>query len=202
MKVSKQQVAANRKAILDSASRLYREHGLSGVGVAEISRRAGLTHGGLYRHFESKDTLVLEACEQAMRWTPADLGLPEACRGDLQAHVARYLSAQHRAATADGCPVAALAADAGRAGKELSSVFAAGVERYIDDFAHLIDDSGGNGLTKPRSKAMTSLAMMVGGLLLARATYAANPALSDEILSTTRSMLGDGDSARKNDARP
>ena len=55
MKVSKTQVAENRTAILQAAARLYRERGFTGVGVADITREAGLTHGGLYRHFESKD---------------------------------------------------------------------------------------------------------------------------------------------------
>ncbi|MBU0746199.1 MAG: TetR family transcriptional regulator, partial [Gammaproteobacteria bacterium] len=65
MKVSKAQAAENRQGILDAAARLYRERGLTGVGVADITREAGLTHGGLYRHFESKDALVREACARA-----------------------------------------------------------------------------------------------------------------------------------------
>ena len=61
MKVTKAQSAENRQGIVDAASRLYRERGLAGVGVADITRDAGLTHGGLYRHFENKDALVREA---------------------------------------------------------------------------------------------------------------------------------------------
>jgi AcrR family transcriptional regulator len=69
MKVSKTQAAENRAGIVDAAARLYREKGLDGVGVAEITRDAGLTHGGLYRHFESKDALAREACLRAFEWT-------------------------------------------------------------------------------------------------------------------------------------
>ena len=69
MKVTKAQAAQNRQDILEAAARLYREHGLDGVGVAEVTRGAGLTHGGLYRHFESKDALVREACARAFDWT-------------------------------------------------------------------------------------------------------------------------------------
>ena len=69
MKVSKTQAAENRAGIVDAAARLYREKGLSGVGVAEITRDAGLTHGGLYRHFESKDARAREACLRAFEWT-------------------------------------------------------------------------------------------------------------------------------------
>ena len=69
MKVSKAQAAENREGIVEAAARLYREKGLDGVGVAEITRDAGLTHGGLYRHFESKDALAREACLRAFEWT-------------------------------------------------------------------------------------------------------------------------------------
>ncbi len=66
MKVSKEQAEQNRDALLDAASRpIYREHGLEGVGVAQIAREAGLTHGSLYGHFESKDHFAAEACEHA-----------------------------------------------------------------------------------------------------------------------------------------
>src|SRR2546427_8691720 len=68
MKVTKAQAAQNRQDILEAAARLYREHGLDGVGVAEVTRGAGLTHGGLYRHFESKDALLREACARAFDW--------------------------------------------------------------------------------------------------------------------------------------
>ena len=73
MKVTKAQAAQNRQDILEAAARLYREHGLDGVGVAEVTRGAGLTHGGLYRHFESKDALVREACARAFDWSIAPL---------------------------------------------------------------------------------------------------------------------------------
>jgi len=73
MKVSKAQAAQNRQDILEAAARLYREHGLAGVGVAEVTRGAGLTHGGLYRHFESKDALVREACARAFELPKAVL---------------------------------------------------------------------------------------------------------------------------------
>lgn len=95
MKVSKAQAAENRQGILDAAARLYRERGLSGVGVADITRDAGLTHGGLYRHFASKDALVREACAQAFDWSIAPLeGAQDAT--DLASRVKSYLSSTHR----------------------------------------------------------------------------------------------------------
>lgn len=192
MKVTKAQSAGNRQGILDAAARLYREHGVAGVGVADITRDAGLTHGGLYRHFESKDALVREACAQAFDWSIAPLdGLPHA-PGDLASRVAAYLSPQHRDRPGEGCPAAALAVDAARAGADLSEVFAQGVERNIERFARVV----GGGLpadatptAELRNAATVTLATMVGALVLARATAAGQPALSDEILATVRDHL-------------
>ncbi|WCM89311.1 TetR/AcrR family transcriptional regulator [Acidovorax sp. NCPPB 3576] len=191
MKVSKAQAAENRQGILDAAARLYRERGLSGVGVADITRDAGLTHGGLYRHFASKDALVREACAQAFDWSIAPLeGAQDAT--DLASRVKSYLSSTHRDHPGEGCPAAALAVDAARAGGDLSEVFAQGIERNIDRFARVIEDlAPGEGVPSApnRARAMEMLATMVGGLVLARATAAGRPALSDEILATLREKL-------------
>lgn len=194
MKVSKLQSADNRQTILDAAARLYREHGLLGVGVADITRDAGLTHGGLYRHFENKDALVREACTQAFDWSIPPIGGTDADLGSgppaLAARVASYLSPQHRDHPGAGCPVAALAVDAARAGGDLSEVFARGIERNITRFARLIEGmEQGEPSAEGRAQAMQMLATMVGGLVLARATAAGRPALSDEILATLREHL-------------
>lgn len=204
MKVSKARAAENRQGILDAAARLYREHGLSGVGVADITRDAGLTHGGLYRHFENKDALVREACARAFDWTitPLDGMEKDMGSGDagLAARVTSYLSPQHRDHPGEGCPAAALAVDAARAGGELSEVFAQGIERNIDRFARMLEGlEHGEPSAEGRARAMQILATMVGGLALARATAAGRPALSDEILAsaarapdcTTRAVLKD-----------
>lgn len=194
MKVSKLQSAENRLGILDAASRLYREHGLAGVGVADITRDAGLTHGGLYRHFESKDALVREACARAFDWSMPPLDGMDADMGTgpkgLAARVTSYLSPQHRDHPGDGCPVAALAVDAARAGGDLSEVFAQGIERNIERFARVIEGmEQGKPSVEGRAHAMQVLATMVGGLVLARATAEGRPALSDEILATLREHL-------------
>lgn len=194
MRVSKAQSEENRQAILDAASRLYRVHGLSGVGVADITRDAGLTHGGLYRHFENKDALVREACARAFDWSPPPLDGTGAHTGSsaqgLATRVTSYLSTQHRDQPGEGCPVAALAVDAARAGGELSEVFAQGIERNIERFARVIEGmERGEPSAEGRERAMQMLASMVGGMVLARATAAARPALSDEILATVRDQL-------------
>ncbi len=194
MKVSKAQSAENRQGILDAAARLYREHGLSGVGVADITRDAGLTHGGLYRHFENKDALVREACARAFDWSIAPLDGMEGRMGTgsegLAARVTSYLSPQHRDHPGEGCPAAALAVDAARAGSDLSEVFAQGIERNIERFARVIEGlEHGEPSAEGRARATQMLATMVGGLVLARATAAGRPALSDAILATLREHL-------------
>lgn len=191
MKVSKAQAAENREGIVDAAARLYREKGLDGVGVAEITRDAGLTHGGLYRHFESKDALAREACLRAFEWTITPLDGLESAEADgapatrLRALVHGYLSATHRDHPGDGCPAAALAADAARAGPEMSEVFAQGVERNIQRFMSVLQ---GDDAAK-RNQTIVTLSSMVGALVLARATAAGNPELSEEILATLREQL-------------
>ena len=129
MKVSKAQAAENREGIVDAAARLYREKGLDGVGVAEITRDAGLTHGGLYRHFESKDALAREACLRAFEWTITPLDGLESSEADgapatrLRALVHGYLSAAHRDHPGEGCPAAALAADISPSGRSRMNCF-------------------------------------------------------------------------------
>lgn len=190
MKVSKAQAAENRQGILDAASRLYRERGLSGVGVADITRDAGLTHGGLYRHFASKEALVQEACARAFDWsmTPIESGTSHATVDD---RIEAYLSAGHRDAPGDGCPVAALAVDAARAGGGLSEVFAQGIERNIGRFAQLLADGSDGAQPQDRARAIHVLATMVGGMVLARATAQARPVLSDELLTTLQAQLAE-----------
>jgi len=195
MKVSKAQAAQNRQDILEAAARLYRAHGLAGVGVAEVTRGAGLTHGGLYRHFESKDALVREACARAFDWSIGPLdGAVEGSDGGLAARVQAYLSPQHRDSPGEGCPAAALAVDVARAGGDLSAVFAAGVERNITRFARVIGGLAADAEPSPaqRAEAMAMLSAMVGALVLARATAATRPALSDEILATVCAHLTSG----------
>ena len=191
MKVSKAQAAENREGIVEAAARLYREKGLDGVGVAEITRDAGLTHGGLYRHFESKDALAREACLRAFEWTitPLDGCEPREAEGApetrLRALVHGYLSVNHRDHPGEGCPAAALAADAARAGPEMSKVFAQGVERNIQRFMSVLPGNDG----AKRVRTIATLSSMVGALVLARATAAGNPALSEEILAALREQL-------------
>ena len=193
MKVSKAQAAENRAGIVDAAARLYREHGLDGVGVADITREAGLTHGGLYRQFESKEALAIEACIRAFDWTITPLDALDGEHGEhpdkLRRLVHGYLSSEHRDHPGEGCPAAALAVDAARAGPEMSEAFALGIERNIQRFARAVTGEAREPTAEERARTIVLLSSMVGALTLARATVAGNPALSEEILATLRQQL-------------
>src|SRR5258708_39191857 len=116
MKVSRDQAAENRSRIVDVAGRLFRARGFDGIGVADLMKAAGLTHGGFYGHFKSKDDLAAQACERALArsaetWAAlADGGAP----APLSTLVDHYLSGRHRDDTGRGCVYAALAADVAR----------------------------------------------------------------------------------------
>ncbi len=180
MKVSREQMAENRQRILEVASRLFREKGFDAVSVAEVMKAAGLTHGGFYGHFASKDELIVHALGHAI----------DARKGatfDLRAFMDEYLSPQHRDNRAGGCPIAGLAADTLRQTPEARSAVTDGVRAQIDwMFEKLagLDEAG------RRRQAIASCAAIVGATILARATT--DPALSDEILKETRAWIDAG----------
>src|SRR5437867_6907855 len=106
MKVTREQAAANREKIVEVASTLFRKHGCDGVGVADIMKAAGLTHGGFYGHFDSKDHLAAEACSRAIRrsW---EAWINASSEGGSDAIVGNYLTSNHRNDHAHGCLFAA-----------------------------------------------------------------------------------------------
>ncbi len=110
VKVDKETKSANREALLSAASRLLRERGVDGVGVAEISKAAGLTHGGFYRHFSSKEALVGAAVERTLMET-AERAAEMVDKDGLDAFARFYLSPAHLDDRASGCAIAALGGD-------------------------------------------------------------------------------------------
>jgi TetR/AcrR family transcriptional repressor of nem operon len=188
VKVSKEQAAQHRANIVEAAGRLFRERGLDGVGVAEITRAAGLTHGGFYGHFASKEALAEEACAHSFEVVGQRLAERLATQDGLDAFLGTYLSSRHRDDAGDGCPMAALASEIPRRDEPLQQKFAAGIVAYVDALA---DALRAQGLTPPeaRARAILLLAALVGGLALARATARAEPKLSDELLATVRREL-------------
>jgi TetR/AcrR family transcriptional regulator, transcriptional repressor for nem operon len=203
MRITREESADNRARILAAAARLFREKGFDGAGVADLMREAGLTHGGFYNHFPSKEALAAAACDQAFETSIATLthrleGTSGRARTDaLAEHVANYLSSKARDAAAARCPMVALTADAVRQGPEVRQRFAAGTRRYIEALGSSFapPERPGKRATarvrkRAREDAIAALAMMVGGLLLARGARDGDLALSDEILATLRTAIG------------
>lgn len=181
-RVSQAQAVENRERVVSVASRLFRERGTD-VSVADVMKAVGLTHGGFYGQFASKEALVEEATAQAFaeldgrrtRAVDAHAGRRDAARKDI---VDWYLSTGHRDGPADGCPSAGLAVDMARDAGDSAAhrTYADGVR----DFAEwLAVEDGENGLVR--------LATMVGALLLARATEGST--LSDELLNAAREAV-------------
>jgi TetR/AcrR family transcriptional repressor of nem operon len=176
---SQDEKKANHERIVEIAAARMRESGTDGPGVAEIMHAAGLTHGGFYKHFGSRDQLVAEAAEHAFdasaRRTAAAL---EGAGDPLAAFAGSYLSAAHRDGAADGCAVAGLGPDAARGDERIRARFEAGVRSYLA----LLEEMLGN-----RDDAVVALSSMVGALLLARAVE--DPELSDELLDGVRERV-------------
>ena len=189
MRVSKQQAAENREAVLDAAAKLFRERGIDGVGLDAVMAAAGLTHGGFYRSFASKDALVAEACARAFGQIDDFWGGYAARPGKgLAAAVGWYLSPGHLDSPGDGCVMAALAADAGRRGLAARAVFSAGLERWVGHLARLLPLASE---ARRREAALAKIATMVGAVAIARAV--ADQSLGDEILAAARiAVLADG----------
>lgn len=194
----------HRIAIEEASARLFRQHGLRGVSVAQVMADAGLTHGGFYGHFASKDDLVAVACARAFtdsssRWqqlhakTGGDAG---AVRRKV---VENYLSEAHRDSAGHSCPASALASDVARepADKPVRGAFLDGLKQLLATWkTTAICDADADGDAEHATRgtdadraALLEMSMLVGAVTLARAT--AGDALSDDILAAARAWLLD-----------
>src|SRR4030095_12623942 len=138
MKVSRTRAAANREKVLDVAGTLFRERGFDGVGVADIMKRAGLTHGGFYGQFASKDDLAAEATARVfgkVGWQERQTGKADPSFGDV---VRGYLSPRHRDDPGTGCLLAALGSDAARQPRAVRRAFTDGFRLRIDELMKLV----------------------------------------------------------------
>jgi len=193
MGVPKEQALRNRQAIIDTASRVFRERGVDGVGVADLMKEAGFTHGGFYNHFKSKDALAAEACASAFSQGAAMLKTaieadPASSTDALRRFVDSYLDPSHCGATKTGCPSATLAVDAARQGHQMQAAYAQGVENFLQamaaHFAAVAGDSGD--LRESRGQAINMLATLVGTVTLARGVGLGDPRLAEEIMASGR----------------
>jgi TetR/AcrR family transcriptional repressor of nem operon len=182
---SKAEKAETHDRIVAMASALFRELGVNGISVADLMQSAGLTQGGFYRHFASRDELVAEAVERALADGSAAADViatkPTSTIGTL---VDGYLSPFHRDHIASGCAVTALATDAARSGERVQRAYTRQVLHYVDLISDLIAHLPKK---KRRAFALEALATMVGAVSMARAVN--DEALSNEILKTAAAAL-------------
>lgn len=175
----------SHERILDAAARAVRRAGVAGVGVAEVMKEAGLTHGGFYAHFASRDTLLAEALEHAGSQSNARVRERMRVRTDagesaLRALVCEYLSEPHMQALEFGCPVAAVGSEMQRAQEALREV----AKSRVRGLAALVDDALPSG--SPSGSAWAIAAALVGALQMARVL---GPDGGGEVLKACRDSL-------------
>jgi TetR/AcrR family transcriptional repressor of nem operon len=191
MRITKETAAANRERVLEAAARLFREKGVDGIAVADLMKAAGLTHGGFYNHFESKEELAAAAFKTAFDVAIARIERQAAKvgvegRDEVFAHyVERYLARSTRDAPGTSCPIATLGTDAARHGPELKAQFADGLRNYIESFTKIVPPEGND----QRPNAIAVLAMLIGALTLSRACVGVDNNLADEVLTAVREQL-------------
>ncbi|HVJ41625.1 MAG TPA: TetR/AcrR family transcriptional regulator [Dongiaceae bacterium] len=190
-RASKEDAARHRQEIITAAARLFRERGLNGVSVPELMEAVGLTHGGFYKHFASKDELISLAVTEAFGQSHE---LVEKLRHDRdddntatrEAYIDFYLSHQHLANPGAGCVNAALCSEIGRAGRKdpIHGTYAKNLAKAMDGLSRMMPERDP---AEARKAAIETQAMLVGALVMARASQGS--AISDEILATVRAKL-------------
>lgn len=188
MKVSREQVALNRERIVETAARLFRQKGYDGIGVVDLMKSAGLTHGGFYGHFASKEDLLAEATAHAFkksvgRWRERAAAAPNAPATAMASIGDSYLSARHRDGPELGCSITSLGPDIARLGPKVRQALTEGAKGQIAVLEELVP---GEDAAK-RRQALAAYAAMVGAIVLARAVD--DEAMSLEILEAVRESL-------------
>jgi TetR/AcrR family transcriptional repressor of nem operon len=187
MKKSKLEAAETRRRIVRTAAAEFGRNGINETGLSDLMAAAGLTHGGFYRHFGSKDQLVAEACaagmESVVETTEAAASHRPANSG-LQAIAERYLSTDHRDNQSDGCPLAGLGSELARSDDSTRAAATAGFLKLVDVVARQYRR------TKPdvaKARALVALSAMIGAVTMSR--IVTDPKLSAAILQQTKKHL-------------
>jgi TetR/AcrR family transcriptional regulator, transcriptional repressor for nem operon len=188
VRVSKEKAAGNRDALLQAASRLFRQRGIDGVGVADIAREAGLTHGALYAHFPSKDALAAEAFCYGFNVNMAEFA---AATGDrrlaFEDHLDGLFSPDRRDAVETGCPLGASVSEIGRQGCAISGSFT----RAFEEMVAMVERSLADRLPAPerRRLAVATVTAQIGAIAVSRGVAKTDMALSDEALQAVRETI-------------
>jgi TetR/AcrR family transcriptional repressor of nem operon len=178
MRMSREATAQSRERILSAASKMVRERGVEATSIADVMQAAGMTNGGFYRHFRSKEEMIAAAIRAAFDDIADrfDRRLREhGAAAAIDAYVDEYLSVLHVEHAGRGCPVAAVGADAGRCGDAFAEEFIAGSEKLIERLSNRCA-----GATPERAAAIRRLATLVGAVVIARAV--GRGALRDEVI--------------------
>jgi len=187
MRYDTEHKARTRAKVLREAADAIRAEGPDRIGVAALMAKAGLTHGGFYAHFESKDDLIAKAIEQMFEDRYENViarmsGKPAA--DQLDAFIDGYLSPRHRDDPSHGCPIPTLSGELVRMPDVARRAFAAGSERMAKWFATLLKDIG---VAEPRDVASSIMAEMVGAVALSRVVE--DPAKSNRLLKASRESI-------------
>lgn len=192
---SQAEKAESRERILEVAARQIRQGGLDSVSIAEIMKAANLTHGGFYGHFPSRAALIAAAVERALDRGEASFVASQTASAPVtvKSIVNRYLAPAHRDDTRDGCAIAALSGDVGRAeDDEVRALMARRVEQSFEDMAKAM-----GGGAKAEAAAVTAWCAMAGAISLSRVLRGTRR--SDEILRTVRQSILELDAAVRGD---
>jgi TetR/AcrR family transcriptional repressor of nem operon len=198
MRITKQQADENKARVVETAARLFREKGFDGASVAELMRASGLTHGGFYNHFGSKEELETAACAHVFDQSVAaieaiaDIAAPKKRREAFETYRRRYVSKKVRDYTATAFPMIAFGGDVSRQSAAVREEYAAGFRRYLSAFERASAGDGLEGEAKKEARlnAIAQFALLAGARTLARSVAETDPALSDEILEAAVAGLG------------
>ncbi len=180
MGYSKSDKAETHTRIVRVAAKRFRERGLEGIGVADVMKEAGVTVGGFYKHFGSRDELVVEALATAFK----DLDIWEEHTPDMAHLLQNYLTEAHRDAPGTGCAMGALLGDITRGSKSARALYTERVKRSLAFFSAVLPSSQS---PDKRRRALLILSALLGALNLSRAV--SDPTLSREILDGVRDEL-------------
>ena len=187
MRKSRQEAAETRQRIVDAASKRFRESGIDSTALADLMAQAGLTHGGFYKHFESKEQVVLEALQLALESMRESLNQKMAHTSgsrSVNTAIANYLSPKHRDDPGGGCFFVALASELARSSGEIRDTATAGMVALIELIAsHLTDLPP----AAAKKKALVIVSTMIGALTVSRLVN--DEQLSAAVLREARKAL-------------
>ena len=187
MRKSKQETAATRQRIIKAAAAAFRKNGIAGTGLSDLMAAANLTHGGFYRHFDSKDQIVAEACTAAVDSLVEQLAAAASGKSPqrrLKTIVEKYLCAAHRDDPANGCPLAALGSEMARADERTR---AAATQAFLKLVGVIAAQFGKTRPDVARRRALVAAATMIGALTMSR--IVTDPELSAGILREAEAQL-------------